>query len=106
MGVAAVAVIAVVAIVDVAIVAVVLVVAVLVAVEACCLLTLITQVVQCFLLQVFVHRDFSAVRDEAMKMIQTAFTLLDQEFQKLDRYMYMFVCLCLVCCTYSMYIRP
>ncbi|KAM9322313.1 uncharacterized protein KZ484_020534 [Pholidichthys leucotaenia] len=35
--------------------------------------------------QVFIHRDFSAVRDQAMKMIQTAFTLLDQEFQKLDR---------------------
>ncbi|XP_073334432.1 uncharacterized protein [Pagrus major] len=35
--------------------------------------------------QVFVHRDFSAVQDQAMKMIQTAFTLLDQEFQKLDR---------------------
>eukprot|EP00064_Thunnus_orientalis_P006896 superscaffoldBa00000739_g6915 len=35
--------------------------------------------------QVSVHRDFSAVRDQAMKMIQTAFTLLDQEFQKLDR---------------------
>uniref|UniRef100_A0A3B5A0K3 Rab9 effector protein with kelch motifs n=1 Tax=Stegastes partitus TaxID=144197 RepID=A0A3B5A0K3_9TELE len=35
-------------------------------------------------LSVFVHRDFSAVRDQAMKMIQTAFTLLDQEFQKLD----------------------
>ncbi|KAF3702350.1 RING finger protein B [Channa argus] len=35
--------------------------------------------------KVFVHRDFSAVRDQAMKMIQTAFTLLDQEFQKLDR---------------------
>ncbi|KAI3361905.1 hypothetical protein L3Q82_001984 [Scortum barcoo] len=35
---------------------------------------------------VFVHRDFSAVRDQAMKMIQTAFTLLDQEFQKLDRF--------------------
>ncbi|XP_062291278.1 rab9 effector protein with kelch motifs [Scomber scombrus] len=35
--------------------------------------------------QVFVHRDFGAVRDQAMKMIQTAFTLLDQEFQKLDR---------------------
>ncbi|XP_022625476.1 actin cytoskeleton-regulatory complex protein pan1-like [Seriola dumerili] len=33
----------------------------------------------------FVHREFSAVRDQAMKMIQTAFTLLDQEFQKLDR---------------------
>ncbi|XP_029025733.1 rab9 effector protein with kelch motifs isoform X2 [Betta splendens] len=32
----------------------------------------------------FVHRDFSAVRDQAMKMIQTAFTLLDQEFHKLD----------------------
>ncbi|XP_049909422.1 rab9 effector protein with kelch motifs isoform X1 [Epinephelus moara] len=35
--------------------------------------------------QVFVHRDFSAVRDQAMKMIQTAFALLDQEFLKLDR---------------------
>ncbi|CAJ1071095.1 rab9 effector protein with kelch motifs isoform X1 [Xyrichtys novacula] len=35
--------------------------------------------------QVFVHRDFSALQDQAMKMIQTAFTLLDQEFQKLDR---------------------
>ncbi|XP_054878269.1 rab9 effector protein with kelch motifs-like [Poeciliopsis prolifica] len=35
--------------------------------------------------QVSVHRDFSAVRDQAMKMIQTAFALLDQEFQKLDR---------------------
>ncbi|XP_023265474.1 kelch domain-containing protein 3-like [Seriola lalandi dorsalis] len=33
----------------------------------------------------FVHREFSAVRDQAIKMIQTAFTLLDQEFQKLDR---------------------
>uniref|UniRef100_A0A668RZM0 Zmp:0000001301 n=1 Tax=Oreochromis aureus TaxID=47969 RepID=A0A668RZM0_OREAU len=35
--------------------------------------------------QVFVHRDFSAVRDQAMTLIQTAFTLLDQEFHKLDR---------------------
>ncbi|XP_072228179.1 uncharacterized protein [Leuresthes tenuis] len=35
--------------------------------------------------QVSVHRDFSAVRDQAMRMIQTAFTLLDQEFQKLDQ---------------------
>ncbi|XP_013881412.1 ubiquitin carboxyl-terminal hydrolase 8 isoform X2 [Austrofundulus limnaeus] len=35
--------------------------------------------------QVFAHRDFSMVRDQAMKMIQTAFSLLDQEFQKLDR---------------------
>ncbi|XP_061837041.2 uncharacterized protein [Nerophis lumbriciformis] len=35
--------------------------------------------------QVFVHRDFSVVRDKAMSLIQTAFTLLDQEFQKLDR---------------------
>ncbi|XP_078128152.1 uncharacterized protein LOC144531752 isoform X2 [Sander vitreus] len=35
--------------------------------------------------RVFVHRDFSAVRDQAMKTIQTAFNLLDQEFQKLDR---------------------
>ncbi|XP_075885405.1 uncharacterized protein LOC142890337 [Nelusetta ayraudi] len=31
------------------------------------------------------HRDFSAARDQAMKMIQSAFALLDQEFQKLDR---------------------
>nr|XP_061800295.1 rab9 effector protein with kelch motifs-like [Nerophis lumbriciformis] len=37
------------------------------------------------LLQIFVHRDFSAVRDKAMSMIQTAFALLDQEFQKLDQ---------------------
>nr|XP_020456647.1 host cell factor 2-like [Monopterus albus] len=36
--------------------------------------------------QVCVYRDFSAVRDQAMKMVQTAFTLLDHEFQKLDRY--------------------
>ncbi|XP_043951948.1 uncharacterized protein LOC122819345 [Gambusia affinis] len=36
-------------------------------------------------IQVCVHRDFSDVRDQAMKMIQAAFTLLDQEFQKLDR---------------------
>ncbi|KAM9820177.1 uncharacterized protein ACB057_000773 [Neosynchiropus ocellatus] len=35
--------------------------------------------------EVFVHRDFSMVRDQAMKMIQNAFSLLDQEFQKLDR---------------------
>ncbi|XP_070781373.1 rab9 effector protein with kelch motifs [Enoplosus armatus] len=35
--------------------------------------------------QVLVHRDFSVVRDQAMKMIQAAFSLLDQEFQKLDR---------------------
>ncbi|KAK2818821.1 hypothetical protein Q5P01_024382 [Channa striata] len=35
--------------------------------------------------KVFVHRDFSVIRDQAMKMIQTAFTLLDQEFRKLDR---------------------
>uniref|UniRef100_A0A3Q3ICT2 Rab9 effector protein with kelch motifs n=1 Tax=Monopterus albus TaxID=43700 RepID=A0A3Q3ICT2_MONAL len=35
--------------------------------------------------QVCVYRDFSAVRDQAMKMVQTAFTLLDHEFQKLDR---------------------
>ncbi|XP_037547873.1 rab9 effector protein with kelch motifs [Nematolebias whitei] len=36
-------------------------------------------------IQVFAHRDFSTVRDQAMKMIQTAFSLLDQEFQKLDQ---------------------
>ncbi|XP_072310375.1 uncharacterized protein [Eucyclogobius newberryi] len=35
--------------------------------------------------QVLVHRDFGSVRSEAMKMIQTAFHLLDQEFTKLDR---------------------
>ncbi|XP_053267644.1 rab9 effector protein with kelch motifs [Pleuronectes platessa] len=35
--------------------------------------------------QAFVHRDFSAVRDEAMKQIQAAFALLDHEFLKLDR---------------------
>ncbi|KAF7648911.1 hypothetical protein LDENG_00150020 [Lucifuga dentata] len=35
--------------------------------------------------QVVVNRDFGAVRDQAMKMIQTAFALLDQEFLKLDR---------------------
>lgn len=59
------------------------------------------------LLQVFVHRDFSAVRDQAMKMIQTAFTLLDQEFQKLDRYMSstcLFSCIYIVGVT-SLYIR-
>uniref|UniRef100_A0A3P9I1B3 Zmp:0000001301 n=1 Tax=Oryzias latipes TaxID=8090 RepID=A0A3P9I1B3_ORYLA len=35
-------------------------------------------------LQVSLHRDFSAARDQAGKMIQTAFALLDQEFQKLE----------------------
>ncbi|XP_028319243.1 uncharacterized protein LOC114473678 [Gouania willdenowi] len=35
--------------------------------------------------QVFALRDFSAVRDQAMASIQTAFTLLDQEFHKLNR---------------------
>ncbi|KAM4634154.1 uncharacterized protein ACJ7VT_009849 [Polymixia lowei] len=35
--------------------------------------------------QVTVHRDYSVVRDQAMTMIHTAFSLLDQEFQKLDR---------------------
>ncbi|KAM8827678.1 uncharacterized protein AB9W97_004026 isoform 2-T2 [Spinachia spinachia] len=35
--------------------------------------------------QAVVYRDFSAVRDEAMRKIQTAFTLLDQEFQNVDR---------------------
>ncbi|KAM6984661.1 uncharacterized protein FYW47_003826 [Aplochiton taeniatus] len=35
--------------------------------------------------QVTTHRDFSAVRDEAMGMIHKAFSMLDQEFQKLDR---------------------
>lgn len=50
-----------------------------------------TQITLHFLLQVFVHRDFSAVRDQAMTLIQTAFTLLDQEFHKLDRYMHIFI---------------
>ncbi|XP_055063381.2 uncharacterized protein [Misgurnus anguillicaudatus] len=36
-------------------------------------------------IQVTGHRDFTAVRDEAMKMIHKAFTILDDEFQKLDR---------------------
>ncbi|XP_022536602.2 uncharacterized protein zmp:0000001301 isoform X2 [Astyanax mexicanus] len=31
------------------------------------------------------HRDFTAVRDEAMSMIQRAFNILDEEFRKLDR---------------------
>uniref|UniRef100_A0A3Q3EPR0 Rab9 effector protein with kelch motifs n=1 Tax=Kryptolebias marmoratus TaxID=37003 RepID=A0A3Q3EPR0_KRYMA len=35
-------------------------------------------------LQVSAHRDFSAVREQAMMKIQAAFGLLDQEFQKLD----------------------
>uniref|UniRef100_A0A3B1IRN8 Rab9 effector protein with kelch motifs n=1 Tax=Astyanax mexicanus TaxID=7994 RepID=A0A3B1IRN8_ASTMX len=30
------------------------------------------------------HRDFTAVRDEAMSMIQRAFNILDEEFRKLD----------------------
>uniref|UniRef100_A0A1A7Z6Q8 Uncharacterized protein n=1 Tax=Iconisemion striatum TaxID=60296 RepID=A0A1A7Z6Q8_9TELE len=36
-------------------------------------------------LQVFAHRDFSAVRDQAMKTIQAAFSLVDQEFHRLER---------------------
>ncbi|CAL8280105.1 unnamed protein product [Merluccius merluccius] len=36
-------------------------------------------------LKVRVHGDFGAVRDRAMEMIHTAFCLLDQQFQKLDR---------------------
>ncbi|KAM3842225.1 RING finger protein B [Diretmus argenteus] len=35
--------------------------------------------------QAMVQRDFAAVRDQAMEMIQTAFSLLDQQFHKLDR---------------------
>ncbi|KAL6472374.1 hypothetical protein MHYP_G00185620 [Metynnis hypsauchen] len=31
------------------------------------------------------HRDFTAVRDEAMSMIHKAFAILDEEFHKLDR---------------------
>ncbi|XP_036450772.1 rab9 effector protein with kelch motifs [Colossoma macropomum] len=31
------------------------------------------------------HRDFTAVRDEAMSMIHKAFAILDEEFRKLDR---------------------
>ncbi|XP_068190075.1 rab9 effector protein with kelch motifs [Antennarius striatus] len=34
--------------------------------------------------QVLVHRDFTVVRDQAMKMIHSAFSLLDQEFHKLN----------------------
>lgn len=41
-----------------------------------------------FSVQVSLHRDFSAVRDQAGKMIQTAFTLLDQEFQKIERWVF------------------
>lgn len=37
-------------------------------------------------LQVSVSRDFVAVRDEALKMIHSAFDLLHQEFHKLDGY--------------------
>ncbi|XP_056322999.1 uncharacterized protein zmp:0000001301 [Danio aesculapii] len=37
------------------------------------------------IIQVSAHRDFSAVREEAMNMIYKAFALLDEEFQKLDR---------------------
>ncbi|XP_054600643.2 rab9 effector protein with kelch motifs [Nothobranchius furzeri] len=36
-------------------------------------------------LQAFTHRDFCVVQDQAMKMIQAAFSLLDQEFRRLDR---------------------
>ncbi|XP_057176408.1 rab9 effector protein with kelch motifs isoform X3 [Triplophysa rosa] len=36
-------------------------------------------------IQVTAHRDFTAVRDEAMSMIHKAFAMLDEEFQKLDR---------------------
>lgn len=39
-----------------------------------------------FCAQASVQRDFGAARDQAMKMIQSAFTLLDQELQKVDRY--------------------
>ncbi|XP_029921594.1 rab9 effector protein with kelch motifs [Myripristis murdjan] len=35
--------------------------------------------------QVTVQRDFSVIRDQALKMIQAAFALLEQEVQKLDR---------------------
>lgn len=42
-------------------------------------------------LQVSVHRDFVAVRDEALKMIHSAFNLLHQEFQKLDQYVFIFL---------------
>lgn len=42
-------------------------------------------------LQVSVSRDVVAVRDEALKMIHSAFDLLHQEFQKLDGYILEFV---------------
>ncbi|XP_076876740.1 kelch domain-containing protein 3 isoform X1 [Brachyhypopomus gauderio] len=35
--------------------------------------------------QTTAFRDFSMIRDEAMNMIQKAFAILDEEFQKLDR---------------------
>ncbi|XP_029985308.1 tip elongation aberrant protein 1-like [Sphaeramia orbicularis] len=35
--------------------------------------------------QVSIYRDFTSVRDQALKMIQTAFNLLDREFSRLDR---------------------
>ena len=38
--------------------------------------------------QVTSDRGLSSVRDEAMDMIHRAFSMLDQEFQKLDRYHY------------------
>lgn len=41
-------------------------------------------------LQVSVSRDFVAVRDEALKMIHSAFDLLHQEFQKVDGYILYF----------------
>lgn len=40
----------------------------------------------CCPLQLCVHRDFVTVREEALKMIHSAFHLLDQEFQKLHGY--------------------
>lgn len=42
-------------------------------------------------LQVSSSRDFVAVRDEAMKMIHSAFNLLDQEFQKLEGCIFIYI---------------
>lgn len=42
-------------------------------------------------LQVYGSRDFVAVRDEALKMIHSAFNLLDQEFQNLDGCIFIYI---------------
>lgn len=42
-------------------------------------------------LQVSGSRDFVTVRDEALKMIHSAFNLLDQEFQNLDGCIFIYI---------------